>query len=128
MGYRRLPTSLARSFRHIRRHDLCWREDTPNSLKERLVELEGERPETLDGWESLFENAGLSDVVTEDRTSLIPAWTKDVKKQLGLIGQVKVFWKIFRKWGVTGIVQIKKSENVFSSKHMGYGLIVGRKP
>jgi ubiquinone/menaquinone biosynthesis C-methylase UbiE len=119
---------VARPGGHVGIHDLCWREDTPDSLKERLVELEGERPETLDGWKSLFEKAGLSDVVTQDRTALIPAWTKDVKKQLGLTGQVKVFWKILQKWGFTGIVQIKKSEHIFSSKHMGYGLIVGRKP
>jgi ubiquinone/menaquinone biosynthesis C-methylase UbiE len=119
---------VARSGGYVGIHDLCWGEDTPDSLKEQLVELEGERPETLDGWKSLFEQTGLTDVMTEDRTSLIPAWTKDVKRQLGLVGQIKVFWRIFRKWGITGIVQIKKSENVLRSKHMGYGLIVGRKP
>lgn len=119
---------VARSGGYVGIHDLCWKDNTPDSLKEQLVELEGERPKTLDGWKSLFEKAGLSSVVTEDRTSLIPAWTKNVKKQLGLVGQAKVFWMIFRKWGLTGIVQIMKSEQVFRSKHMGYGLIVGTKP
>lgn len=119
---------VAKSGGHVGIHDLCWKGDTPNSLKQRLAELEGERPEDLNGWKRLFEEAGLIDVVTEDKASLIPSWTKDVKRQLGLVGQVKVFWKVFRRWGFGGVMRIKQSEYVFRSKHMGYGLIVGRKP
>lgn len=121
-------TRVAKSGGHVGIHDLCWKTDTPDSMKDRLDELEGERPETLAGWKHLFEEAGLSDVVTRDKTALIPLWTKDVKKHLGLSGQAKVFWSVFRTWGFRGVVHIKKSENVFRSRHMGYGLIVGRKP
>ena len=30
-------------------HDICWKEDTPEHMKQKLAEIEGERPETLEG-------------------------------------------------------------------------------
>lgn len=109
-------------------HDLCWKESSPDDLKQRLAEFEGERPETLDGWKRLFEGAGLTDIVTEDKSDLIASWTRDVKKQLGLTGQLRIYWKILRRWGFGGLRRIKNSEQVFRSEHLGYGLIVGTKP
>lgn len=109
-------------------HDLCWREDSPEDLKQRLAELEGERPETLDGWKGLFEECGLAEVLVRDKSGLISSWTGEVKKQLGLLGQVKIYWKILRRWGLGGLRRIKESERVFRSEHLGYGLVVGIKP
>ena len=109
-------------------HDLCWKEDSPDDLKQRLAELEGERPETLDGWKRLFEEAGLTDIVTKDKSDLIASWTADVKKQLGIIGQLKIYWNIIRQWGFGGLRHVMKSEQVFQNEHLGYGVIVGTKP
>lgn len=109
-------------------HDLCWKESSPNDLKQRLADLEGERPETLDGWRQLFARSGLTDVVTRDKSDLIASWTNDVKQQLGLLGQVRIYWKILKRWGFGGLRRIKESERVFRSEHLGYGLIVGTKP
>jgi SAM-dependent methyltransferase len=109
-------------------HDLCWKEDTPDDFKRRLAELEDERPETLDGWKRLFEESGLTDVVTKDESHLIASWTRDVKRELGIAGMLKIYWTILRRWGLGGLRRIKASERVFRSEHLGYGLIVGVKP
>jgi SAM-dependent methyltransferase len=108
-------------------HDICWQEDTPEQMKQQLAEVEGERPETLEGWKGLFEQAGLEDVVTVDKSSLIPDWEKGIRKELGLIGELKIFLKVFMKWGISGFKSVRASEKIFKSPHVGYGIIVGRK-
>lgn len=109
-------------------HDVCWRDDTPEHLKQKLAEIEGERPETLEGWRALFEGAGLVEVKALDRSHLIPTWTKQIKAELGLVGQLRIGLKVIRKWGFPGLRHVWESERIFRSEHMGYGIIVGRKP
>jgi SAM-dependent methyltransferase len=106
-------------------HDLWWREDTPADLKMTLAEIEGERPETLEGWRRLFDRAGLAEIRSVDKSSLIPRWMKESRKQLGPIGQLVLAWKIIRRWGFRGLRRILRSERVFSSKQLGYGIVVG---
>ena len=113
---------------YVGMHDVCWKEGTPERLKQALVEKEGERPETLQGWKSLFEKAKLTDIRTVDKSELIPAWIEGIKKRLGVIGQVKIFLKVIKKWGIDGYKSIRESEQIFQSEHTGYGIIVGRKP
>lgn len=108
-------------------HDICWKEDPPVYLKEKLADIEGERPETLEGWKSLFTKVGLTEVMAVDRSSLIPAWTRATRAELGLIGQLKIFLKVLIRWGIKGISDILASEKIFQSEHTGYGIIVGRK-
>jgi SAM-dependent methyltransferase len=109
-------------------HDVCWKEDTPARTKQRLAELEGERPETLDGWRALFEHAGLTGVRTVDKSDLIPTWTKGIKRTLGVSGQMRLFLRVIRRWGVSGLRGVLESERIFGSRHTGYGIIVGTKP
>jgi arsenite methyltransferase len=109
-------------------HDICWKQDTPERMKKRLAEIEGEKPETLAGWKALFEKAGIGDVKTIDRSMLIPPWMKGIRKKLGYSGQLKIFLKIVRKWGIRGLMNVLESERIFRSKYIGYGIIVGRKP
>jgi SAM-dependent methyltransferase len=108
-------------------HDLCWKEDTPEHMKQKLAEIEGERPETLDGWKRLFEQAGLKDVVTIDKSSLITDWEKRIRKELGLVGELKIFLKVLTKWGISGFKSVRASEKIFKNPQVGYGIIVGRK-
>jgi SAM-dependent methyltransferase len=108
-------------------HDACWREDTPDDLKRTLKEIEGEEPETLAGWGRLFVQAGLAEIRAVDKSSLIPQWMKESRKQVGRLGQLLLAWKIIRRWGVRGLRRILRSERVFSSKHLGYGIVVGTK-
>ena len=108
-------------------HDVCWRADTPDRLKERLEALEGERPETLQGWALLFERAGLVDIHVVDKPALMPTWLRSVRKALGLVGQFRVFSRVFRLWGIAGLVGVLQSERIFESRYMGYGIIVGTK-
>jgi ubiquinone/menaquinone biosynthesis C-methylase UbiE len=109
-------------------HDLCWKEDTPEELKRRLAEIEEEYPETREGWKRLLEAAGLVDVVTVDKSKLIPQWVKNFKKQLGMLGQLSAICQILRRWGFGGFFRIKEAERIFRSEHMGYCLLVGKKP
>jgi ubiquinone/menaquinone biosynthesis C-methylase UbiE len=109
-------------------HDACWKETTPEQLKRRLAEIEEEYPETLEGWKRLLKGAGLVDVVAVDKSNLIPQWTKDFKKRLGMLGQLSAIWHILKRWGIRGLLRIKESERIFRSEYMGYCLMVGRKP
>jgi SAM-dependent methyltransferase len=108
-------------------HDACWREDTPDDLKQTLAGIEGERPETLEGWRRLFAQAGLAEIRAEDKSSLIPRWLKESRKQLGRMGQFALAWKVIRRWGFRGLRRIHCSERVFSSEQLGYGIVVGTK-
>ena len=109
-------------------HDLCWKETAPESVKHRLAEIEKEYPETMNGWQRLAEEAGLVDVVAVDRSSSLSQWTKEFKKRLGILGQLSAIWQILKRWGIRGLLTIKESERIHRSEHMGYCLIVGKKP
>ena len=108
-------------------HDIAWRDDTPHQTKRRLAELEGEYPETLDGWKRLLEQAGLQDVVALDRTPLMAGWQKEISRELGITGRLRLLIKLLRKWGWAGYRAVRASELIFRSPYMGYGIITGRK-
>ena len=113
---------------YVGMHDICWRSDTPDDVKQRLVELEGERPETMSGWQGLFAAAGLVAVEVVDKAALIPTWVRDIRRGLGLGGQVRIFAKVLRRWGWRGLRDVLESERIFQSRYTGYAIIVGRKP
>jgi SAM-dependent methyltransferase len=108
-------------------HDLCWQESTPERMKQRLAEIEGERPETLDGWKRLFQTVGLEEVQTRDKAYLLLSWTKSLKKGLGITGWISLFFKVIKNGGFKGLQSVLESARIFQSEHTGYGLIVGRK-
>jgi len=93
-------------------HDIYWKEGTPERLKRRLEEIEGEKPETLEGWKNLFEIEGLKDVITVDRSYLIPDWGKDIRRRIGGITLLKLFFKIFNNWGISGLSTIRESMQI----------------
>jgi hypothetical protein len=97
----------------------------PDDLKRTLAEIEGERPETLEGWQRLFAQAGTAEIRAGDKSSLIPRWMKESREQLGRMGQLALAWKIIRRWGIRGLRRILRSERVFSSEQLGYGIVVG---
>jgi arsenite methyltransferase len=119
---------VAKTGGYVGIHDICWNEGTPSNLKDRLVEIEGERPETLSGWKNIFEKAGLKDVIIMDRSYLLTGWGKDIRKKMGGIALLEICLKIIKNWGVGGLWIIRESMQIFESDHMGYGIIVGRKP
>jgi len=119
---------VARSEGCVGIHDICWKDNTPESIKQKLAAIEGERPERLDGWKQLFEQAGLKDVVTVDKSYLIPGWGMEIKKKIGIVRLLKFFLTVLKKWGISGFRSVRESEQIFQSPHVGYGIIVGRKP
>jgi arsenite methyltransferase len=119
---------VARPGGYIGIHDICWKKETPEHPKQRLEEIEFRRPETLEGWKTQFEKAGLTEVMIEDRSDLIPEWEKDILEKLGIIVRLKIFLKIIKNWGIGGLRRIMESRRIFQSGHTGYGIIVGKKP
>ena len=63
-----------------------------------------------------------------DKAALIPTWVRDIRRGLGLGGQVRIFAKVLRRWGWRGLRDVLESERIFQSRYTGYAIIVGRKP
>ena len=118
---------VARSGCYVGISDLCWKDDAPSDIKSRLVDLEGERPEDVAGWVSLFSQAGLHDLHTEDRSEALASMSKEMRGELGLLAYLKVVLSVWRRWGLGGLARVRETEKLFASKHLGYLLIVGRK-
>jgi ubiquinone/menaquinone biosynthesis C-methylase UbiE len=108
-------------------HDLCWQEGAPDGLKRTLAEIEDEEPETLAGWRGLFSQAGLVQIHAVDKSEEMSLWIQEARKQLGLTGQLILALKIVRRWGLRGLWRVLKSERVFASEFLGYGIVVGTK-
>ena len=119
---------VAKKGGRIGMHDVCWKHGAPDGLKQRLAEIENERPETIEGWKTLFERAGLKSLSAEDRSFLLGDWTHKMKRRLGLSGQLRIFLKVARRWGVKGLKTVRESQKIFESGHLGYCIIVGKKP
>ncbi len=108
-------------------HDLCWKDDTPEALRQRLAEIEDERPETLSGWVRVFEGAGLADVRAFDRSDVMAGWTRDVRRAMGLSRYFHAVKTVLRRWGLTGLRAVLESERIFASRYLGYAVVVGVK-
>lgn len=106
-------------------HDLYWKEGAADHLKRTLETIEGEKPETVEGWQRLFENAGLVQVTTVDKSGAMSRWMQQSRTQLGWAGQLRLVLQIIRRWGVGGAWRVLRSERVFSSSALGYALVVG---
>lgn len=120
-------TRVVRRGGYVGISDLYWKEHAPERLKSKLVELENERPETLAGWVHLFEDGGLQEIKTRDLSGAIATMTRDMRKQLGVVGQLKIVLRIIRRWGIWPIGRIVAAERIFQSQHLGYAIVVGRK-
>jgi arsenite methyltransferase len=108
-------------------HDLCWNKDAPARLKAKLVELENEQPETLAGWKQCFEQAGFHDVAVDDRSALLRPSMEQIGKRVGFLRRMELFWMVLRRWGIGGLLRVLRSERIFLSPFLGYGIVVGRK-
>ena len=64
-------------------HDLCWKESAPDDLKRTLLEIEGESPETLEGWNRLFHEAGLMEIIAVDKSDLVPSVDEELEATVG---------------------------------------------
>ena len=109
-------------------HDLCWKADAPDNLKRTLAAIESERPESLEGWRRLFREAGLVEISVVDKAEAMPGWMRKSRRQLGPAGLAGLTLGILRRWGLRGLWRVLRSERVFSSDFLGYGIVVGTKP
>jgi SAM-dependent methyltransferase len=109
-------------------HELCWRSDTPDRIKRTLNEIEHEMPEPVEGWRLLFAAAGLTGVRAIDRSSPMSNWISGERRRLGSRRLLKIALSALKRWGLSGLQRIWRSERVFSSPYVGYCIIAGRKP
>ncbi len=108
--------------------DICWRSDTSEDLKSKLKELEGERPETADGWRELFKKTGLQEIEIDEKHEIMRDWMETMKDKMGISGQLKIFWKVLKKWGFAGLRNVRASQKIFEDDRTGYLIVAGRKP
>lgn len=108
-------------------HDLCWKENAPDALKRRLLEIEQEAPGTIGDWIGVFESAGLDEVRAFERPRLIADWMRDMRQRLGLVGYLAIGATVLRLWGVRGLRTVLESERIFASPYLGYVLVIGVK-
>lgn len=108
-------------------HDLCWRAGASVRQKRTLADVEGEEPETLDGWQRLFERAGLIEITVIDLSAVKSRWMDESSEQLGLTGLALLVLNVVRRWGLRGLSKVLRSQSVFASDRLGYGLVVGTK-
>jgi len=108
-------------------HDICWKDTASDDLKEKLFQLESESTETLKGWEQLLERFGFSDRVISEKPNLMMQWIHESKRKLGFLGQLKLFWRAFKKWGWSGISKIKQIEDIFVDDQLSYFVASTRK-
>ncbi len=109
-------------------HDICWLDNPPDEFRSHLERVEGEKPETMEGWREMFRSRGLVELKALDRSHLIKEWKKDIMRELGVKGKMRLFFRIMRKWGISGFRDIRKSEKIFESGYVGYCIVAGRKP
>ena len=54
---------------------------------------------------------------------------QESRRQLGLWGELTLVGQNpLLRWGIRGLWTILRSQRVFSSKQLGYGILVGTKP
>lgn len=108
-------------------HEIFWKETAPEGIKAELEALEGERPETLEGWKALLDDLEVDEVVALDRSDVMPEWMKESHRQMGLGGLLRAGIEAWRAWGLRGLWRVLRSERIFASRHLGYGIVVGRR-
>lgn len=118
-------TRVVRPGGRVGMHDLCWLGNAPEKLKRTLAAIEGEWPESLDGWRQLWAGAGLIEIHAADKSKLKASWMRESRQQLGLWGELALARQTVRRWGLGGLWTILRSQRVFSSMHLGYGIVVG---
>jgi ubiquinone/menaquinone biosynthesis C-methylase UbiE len=106
-------------------HDLCWKDGVPDRMKHTLAEIEGERPETLEGWQRLFRDAGLVRIKAVEKSAVMSRWMQKVRRELGLIGQLILALRVCRRWGFPGVWRVLRSARIFSSERLGYAIVIG---
>ncbi len=108
-------------------HDLCWKENAPDALKRRLIEIEREAPGTIGDWIGVFESAGLDEVRAFERPRLIADWMRAMRHTLDLVGYLAIGARVLRRWGIQGLRRILESQRIFASPYLGYVLVIGMK-
>ena len=53
---------------------------------------------------------------------------RDTRKQLGLRGQLRLMFHLVRRWGLTGLWTVLRSEQIMASSKLGYAIVIGVKP
>lgn len=109
-------------------HDVCWRGEVPDEIARDLERLEGVRPETAEGYRALLGGAGLSAVEVFDRSHLVAEWMFDMRRALGVGGEIRRARATLRAWGWGGLREAFASERIYRTPYMGYVLFGGRKP
>lgn len=119
---------IARSGAYIGIHNFYWKENVPEHLKQTFEKIEKIKLTTVEEWVQSYKKAGLVDIKFIDRSNLISEWEKKILEKQGAFAWIKIYFKIIKKWGFSGLMTIRESRRIIKNQYSGYGIIVGKKP
>ncbi len=121
-------------------HESTWRKRIPDEVKDEISERYGTTPLELNEWITMLKKAGAKDIITEFDQWSKPEYfwkirkerdVKDPSKVLTLFERVRLVMRIFRGYGISGIVKAFENEKVFYRNiiqgNLGYSLLKGIK-
>lgn len=121
-------------------HESTWKKKLPDTEKEEIAERYGTTPLDLSEWRNMLERAGAINVYTEFEEWSKPEMFWKIRKDrhvrhwffiMSIPEKIRTMFRIFSRYGIRGIINILKNENVFfkSVLHgkLGYALYKGVK-
>ncbi len=109
-------------------HNLCWEPRVSGRVRRRLARIEGEEPETVDGWRRLFTAAGLEAIEEAGHPSLVRDWIDRIEQDLGPGTRLRLAARAVGRWGPRGLADLLRASRLLRSRSVGYVVMAGRKP
>ncbi len=109
--------------------EMTWRKEPPEiALRETYELWDGYETVTLPQWKTILEELGLQDVKAVDFSDAIASMEKEIKRELGLVGMVKMAWKLLLRPDLRRAMHTSRRLFRDYAEYIGYGYFVGCKP
>jgi arsenite methyltransferase len=108
--------------------EMTWQRPPPKELIDKVHYIwDGFRTMTLNDWKEFYGRIGMDDVKAVDISKTIPDMEKAVKRELGLMGMIKMGCKLLLRPDLAKAMNEYRKIFKEYSDYIGYGYIVGRK-
>ncbi len=108
--------------------EMTWRKEPPERALRETYELwDGYQTMTLPQWKTLLEELGLQDVKAVDFSHAIASMEEEMKRELGLVGMVKMGWKLLLRSDLRRTMHTFRRLFSDYTEYIGHGYFVGCK-